>query len=180
MTSGADGGVWSRFAHDPRDPAFSGMRASDRDRAVVHEVLADAYAEGRLDRDELDERTAQVDGAKTYADLLPPIRDLTAGAVPARFTPVATPDIRRSAELYYRERLRDAFFGFLVPNLICWTIWLVAGMSFPWPVFVTIPTGLNLLRVATSRGTIVEERVQKLERRQAKALEEKTPDHEEP
>jgi hypothetical protein len=53
-------------------------------------------------------------------------------------------------------------------------------MSFPWPVFVTIPTGINLLRVATSRGTIVEERVQKLERRQAKALEEKAPDHEEP
>jgi hypothetical protein len=173
VTSGASGSVWRRFEHDPRDPAYSGMRASDRDRAVVHDVLAEAYAEGRLDRDELDERTGAVDAAKTYADLLPPIRDLTADALPSRFTPVATPDIRRSAELYYSQKVRDAFFGFLVPNLICWAIWLIAGHTFPWPIFVTIPTGINLLRVATSRGPIIEERVQKLERRQAKALEPK-------
>jgi hypothetical protein len=174
VTSGSDGNLWRRFEHDPRDPAYAGMRASDRDRAVVHDVLAEAYAEGRLDRDELDERTAAVDSAKTYADLLPPIRDLTADALAARFTPVAEPDLRRSAQLYYGNKLRDALFGFLVPNLICWMIWVVAGMTFPWPLFVTIPTGLNLLRVATSRGAIVEERIQKLQRRQAKALEEKT------
>ena len=102
VTSGADSSVWRRFEHDPRDPAYSGMRASDRDRAVVHDVLAEAYAEGRLDRDELDERVGSVDAAKTYADLLPPIRDLTADVVPATFAsaepvgPVAPPDVRRS------------------------------------------------------------------------------------
>ena len=148
------------------------MRASDRDRAVVHDVLASAYAEGRLDREELDERTAAVDAAKTYAELLPPIRDLTADAVPARFTPVATTDVRRSAEVYFAGQRRDALMGFLVPNLICWAIWYLTGHDgFIWPVFVSIPTGINLLRVLASRAEIVEKRVEKLQRRQAKALE---------
>jgi hypothetical protein len=152
------------------------MRASDRDRAVVHDVITEAYAEGRLDRDELDERTTAVDRAKTYADLLPPIRDLTFDTVPARFAPDRDADVERAARLYYGERLRDAFFGFLVPNLICWMIWFLATRdTFAWPVFVSIPTGLNLLRVATSRNAIIEARIQKLQRRQAKEVEGSRP-----
>jgi hypothetical protein len=166
------GSVWREFEHDPRDPAYAGMRASDRDRAVVFDVLATAYAEGRLDRDELDERTAAVTAAKTYADLLPPLRDLTADAVPARFSSVPSGDLERQARLYYSEKLRESFFGLLVPNLICWAIWFMSGHNaFIWPIFVLIPTGLNFLRVATSRGAIVQERVEKLQRRQAKAIE---------
>jgi hypothetical protein len=166
------GSIWREFEHDPRDPSYAGMRASDRDRAVVHDVLASAYAEGRLDRDELDERTTSVNAAKTYAELLPPIRDLTADAVPARFAPVTTSDVRRSAEVYYAGQRRDALMGFLVPNLICWAIWFMTGHDgFIWPVFVSIPTGINLLRVLASRAEIVEKRVEKLQRSQAKALE---------
>jgi hypothetical protein len=166
------GSIWREFEHDPRDPSYAGIRASDRDRAVVHDVLASAYAEGRLDRDELDERTTSVNAAKTYAELLPPIRDLTADAVPARFAPVGTSDVRRSAEVYYAGQRRDALMGFLVPNLICWAIWFMTGHDgFIWPVFVSIPTGINLLRVLASRAEIVEKRVEKLQRRQAKALE---------
>ena len=168
MTTGS---VWREFEHDPRDPQYAGMRASDRDRAVVHDVLEAAYAEGRLDREELDERTATVNAAKTYADLLPPIRDLTADASPVRSTPAPSGDLERQARLYYSEKLREAFFGFLIPNLICWAIWFMAGHGFVWPIFVLIPTGANLARVVASRGSIIEERVQKLQRRQAKALE---------
>jgi Domain of unknown function (DUF1707) len=173
VTSGTHGSPWSRFEHDPRDPAYSGMRASDRDRAVVHDVLAEAYAEGRLDREELDERTGAVDSAKTYADLLPPIRDLTADHAPARPAPVATTDLRRSAEQYYRDKLRDSFFGLLIPNLICWTIWYITGHgAFIWPIFVTIPTLINFLQVASNKRRTVESRIEKLQRREAKALEE--------
>jgi hypothetical protein len=181
VTSGSSGSVWRRFEHDPRDPRYAGMRASDRDRAVVQEVITEAYAEGRLDREELDERTAAVDGAKTYADLVPPIRDLTFDNVPARFAPAREGDVERAAELYYGERLRDAFFGFLVPNLICWAIWFMTGHPvFIWPIFVSIPTGLNLLRVATSRASIIESRIQKLQRRQAQEVEGAKPSQEGP
>jgi hypothetical protein len=189
VSSGTNGSLWRRFEHDPRDPAYSGMRASDRDRAVVHDVIAEAYAEGRLDRDELDERVSAVDSAKTYADLLPPIRDLTADVVPARFeapaapAPLAPPDVRRAAEQYYRGQLRDSFFGLLIPNLICWTIWFLTGHDgFLWPLFVTIPTVVSFLKLGSNKQRTIEARIAKLQRREARALEtspeptESTPD----
>ena len=180
MNPVSTGSIWGRFEHDPRDPRYAGMRASDRDRAVVHDLLATAYAEGRLDRDEFDERSASVAAAKTYAELTPPIRDLATDAVPSVWAPASPPDLRRKAQLYYGEKLRDALFSFLVPNLICWAIWLFAGPGWPWPLFVTIPTGLNLVRVATSRAQIVESRIEKLERRQAAALEARSDSDEGP
>jgi hypothetical protein len=176
VTMGSSGSLWSRFQHDPRDPAYAGMRASDRDRAVVHDALAEAYAEGRLDRDELDERTVQVDGAKTYADLVPPLLDLAADAQVPAVSLSSRQDLQRKAEAHYRDSLREAFMGFLIPNLICWAIWFLTGHDgFIWPIFVLIPTAGNVLRVAASKQSIIEGRIEKLERKQAKALEPPKP-----
>jgi hypothetical protein len=138
---------------------------------VVHDALAEAYAEGRLDRDELDERTGQVDAAKTYGDLVAPLIDLAADAT-VRFTPVASQDDRRSAEQYYRNKLLETFFEFLIPNLVCWAIWFMTGHDyFIWPIFVTIPTLIHLLQVGANKQSIIDGRIEKLERKQAKALE---------
>jgi hypothetical protein len=173
VTTGSDGNLWRRFEHDPRDPAYAGMRASDRDRAVVHDALASAYAEGRIDRDELDERTAQVDGAKTYGDLVPPLHDLMVDAASAPpVTASSRPELQRQALGYYQEKRSEALMGFLIPNLICWAIWFMTGHDvFVWPIFVLIPTGGNLVRVLSSKQSIVNGRIDKLERRQAKSLE---------
>lgn len=162
--------MWSRFEHDPRDPAYAAMRASDRDRAVVLDALASAYAEGRIDRDEFDERTAEVDAAKTYGALVPPLQDLAADATtPLRRAPRA--DLERQAKQYYRDKLRETFFEFLIPNLICWTIWYLTGHDyFIWPIFVTIPTLLHVLQVASSKRRLVDQRITKLERRNAGEL----------
>lgn len=176
MTTGSDGSLWRRFEHDPRDPVYAGMRASDRDRAVVHDALAEAYADGRLDRDELDERTGQVDRAKTYGALLPPISDLLADAAPGQVAPTApSAELRLTAEQHYRDKLRETFFEFLIPNLICWAIWYMTGHdNFIWPVFVTIPTLIHLLQVGANKRSIIDTRIEKLERKQAKALEPPT------
>lgn len=45
------------------------MRASDQDRAVVQTVLNDSFAEGRLTKDEWEQRTSALSGAATYAEL---------------------------------------------------------------------------------------------------------------
>ena len=176
MTTGSGDSLWRRFEHDPRDPAYAGMRASDRDRLVVHDALAAAYAEGRLDRDELDERTAQTDRAKTYADLVPPLLDLAVDAgVPAVSVESRT-ELERMAHAHYRQEVGEALMGVMVPNLICWAIWFLTGHDgFVWPVFVLIPTLGNFIRVAASKQSIIDARVQKLERRQAKALERPKP-----
>jgi Domain of unknown function (DUF1707) len=172
VTTGSSGSIWRRFEHDPRDPAYATLRAADRDRAVVHDVLVEAYGDGRIDREEFDERSAQVTAAKTYADLVPPIRDLTADALSIRVATVPTAELERQARVYYGEKVRDAFFGLLVPNLICWAIWFMTGHDgFAWPVFVLIPTLGNLLRVGGSKQSIIDGRVEKLQRKQATALE---------
>jgi hypothetical protein len=177
VTTGSSGSLWGRFEYDPRDPAYAAMRASDRDRGVVHDVLASAYAEGRLDRDELDDRTTEVDRAKTYGDLVAPLRDLTADVKAPVLRIESHGELHRMAEARYREERKDALMGVLVPNLICWAIWYMTGHdAFIWPVFVLIPTLGNFVRVAASKESIVEARVQKLERKQTKALESPKPD----
>ena len=68
--------------------AGGNLRASDADRDQVATLLSTAYAEGRLSREEHDERIDQLMAAKTFADLLPITRDLVIVGPPA---PVATP-----------------------------------------------------------------------------------------
>ena len=64
---------------EPRDvgPIAGGdLRASDRDRDLVTQVLTTAYSDGRLTKDELDDRIETVMHAKTFDDLTPVTRDL--------------------------------------------------------------------------------------------------------
>jgi hypothetical protein len=62
------------------------MRASDADRDRYAAVLQEAYAEGRLTREEYDERLDACMRAKTYGELEPLVRDL-----PAKNLPVVRP-----------------------------------------------------------------------------------------
>jgi hypothetical protein len=59
------------------------LRASDADREQVATVLSTAYAEGRLTREEHDERIDQLMAAKTFDDLIPITRDLVVVGTPA-------------------------------------------------------------------------------------------------
>src|SRR5215208_5381663 len=59
------------------------LRASDADREQVATVLSTAYAEGRLTREERDERIDQLMAAKTFDDLIPITRDLVVVGNPA-------------------------------------------------------------------------------------------------
>ncbi|HEX7210698.1 MAG TPA: DUF1707 domain-containing protein [Propionibacteriaceae bacterium] len=68
--------------------AGGNLRASDADRDQVATLLSTAYAEGRLSREEHEERIDQLMAAKTFDDLLPITRDLVIVGPPA---PVATP-----------------------------------------------------------------------------------------
>lgn len=69
------------------------LRASDRDRNAVNEVLTTAFAEGRLTKDEYDERVGQLYAARTYGELDALTADLPTAmpAVPVQ-RPLAPPD----------------------------------------------------------------------------------------
>jgi hypothetical protein len=62
--------------------AGGSLRASDADREKVATVLSTAYAEGRLSRDEHEERLDQLLAAKTFDELIPITRDLVVVGAP--------------------------------------------------------------------------------------------------
>jgi hypothetical protein len=169
MTPAAE--VWASFSHDPRLGANAALRATDGDRDVVHQVLADAYADGRLEREEFDTRTAQTAAARTLGELPPLLADLVAPTpVPSGGVPPASATVlRQRAVAKYRADRRDAFLGFLAPSFICMVIWFVLGANaFFWPGFVIAGTGINVLSMLIRRENIIEENTRRLEKKQAK------------
>lgn len=164
----AGGDIWERFTLDPRIEQHAHMRASDRDRDVVNEVLGTAYAEGRLTPEELDERTDEVARSRTLGELPALVRDLVA-STPVRAT--ARADLHTEAVRRYRMHRKQALVAWLVPTLICWVIWSVtmAG-GFPWPAIVTVATGVRLLQLLITREETIESIERRLERKERKRL----------
>ncbi|CAN5486191.1 hypothetical protein BH11ACT8_BH11ACT8_05640 [soil metagenome] len=172
------GEVWGAFEHDPRDPVHAGLRASDSDREVLVRVLSTAYADGRLDREEFDQRSETLSAARTLGELPPLVADLVPERTLVRpsdaLATLSPSQLDARAVEAWRERRRQALWGFIGPSLICWAIYLaINGLtfdSFVWPLIVSAATGLNLLRVAASREQVVREERQQLVKQQAKAL----------
>lgn len=179
--------MWSSFTRDPRLSEHAALRASDADREVVHQVLTEAYADGRLDRDEFDTRASEVASARTLGEI-PPIVE---GLVPlsdVRALSGTGSGLMTDAQLHeravaeWRSDRREALWGFLAASLICWTIWLVGSWGsdgfdpyFPWPLFVMLGTGLNVGRTQFQRDEMIASERRRLEKKQRKQLEQRRP-----
>ena len=148
--------VWSSFTYDPRDPRYAALRASDQDRSVVHQVLGEAYADGRLDREEFDERSARVDQIRALGDLRLVLDDLVAPppSTERSLAHASRSDLEVLAVQAWRAKRRDAAFSFLGTSLITTAIWFATCFGgdgfdpyFFWPVFVIVFSLLHLVRV---------------------------------
>ncbi|WP_299923358.1 DUF1707 domain-containing protein [uncultured Nocardioides sp.] len=159
--------VWNQFDHDPRVPANRSMRASDRDRAVIEAVLTDAFAEGRLTRDEYDERTDAALSSRTLGDLVPLVEDLPV-ALPPR---PGTADFHAQAVRKWEADRREALLGLIGLSALLWTIWAVTMWGeFPWPLFPMGFALMHLARIVVNKRDIVDEHARRLERKQRKEL----------
>ena len=118
------------------------IRASDVDRDVVVEALREAYTEGRLTRDEFDERMSAAYASKTWGQLREltadlPVQPVLGADVPGRQlpAPVVPPPYpsgwsRRSSRPIRPGRPRRPV-GLFVPVLI-WTLLVAHGAAvFP-------------------------------------------------
>jgi hypothetical protein len=167
---------WASFSHDPRDAQHQPMRASDVDRGIVQQALTEAYADGRLDREEFDERAEQTERSRTLGELVPIVGDLVSPTTPSTTgtgLAAATPaDLHRRALEKYTSDRREAVFGFLFATLITTVIWLLTtGVdSFPWPAFVALGTGLNVAKTVSRKRDIVASHERRLEKKRAKEL----------
>jgi hypothetical protein len=176
------GTIWERFEHDPRRPENAALRASDKDRDLVQDLLGTAYAEGRLTREELDERGDRTTASKTLGELPQLVSDLvsTTSTSAALST---TSDRHATAELKYREQRRQALGTFLVPTLICWVIWVSVmlnnpgdGFPFPWPIFVTLGTGVRWFQLVTNHQDTVASIERDLEKKERRRVEMRAED----
>jgi hypothetical protein len=161
------------------------MRASDRDRDVVLQVLGEGYADGRLDKDEYDARAASTSTAKTLGELAPIIADLVPEVPVGRdqeLLHLSPEQLRANAVRQYESSRRHAISGMVIPSVITIVIWFATSFGggwhwqFPWPLFVVLGTGINLLRVLLHKQDIIEEERLRLERKRAKALGMPRPD----
>jgi uncharacterized membrane protein len=169
---GASPVPWTQFTQDPRRPDSTALRASDRDRDVVLTVLGESYAEGRLTKEEYDERADRTVGSRTLGELVPLLVDLVP-ASPPRTPPTAVDEAAARAVRHWQVERRKAVTLFVVVSLICWAVFVPTGLlsgHFPWPLWVMLGTGINVLRVGLQREQIIADERRRLERRQRRAV----------
>ena len=87
------------------------LRASDSDRDQVSTVLSAAYAEGRLSRDEHDERLDALLAAKTFDDLVGLTRDLVEVPAPTAKPVPSGPRVDTVAASEETDRMVAVFSG---------------------------------------------------------------------
>ena len=160
---------WESFRLDPRQAGNASMRASDADRELVRAVLVDAYGDGRLTREEYDDRLNTLYDSRTLGELPSLVADLTPAdsppALPARLHPA---DLRARGARKWRRDVEESLGAFLVPSVICTVIWIAVGGGFFWPLFPMVFLGLNVLKTVVQRESAIEREVARLEKQAAK------------
>lgn len=134
---------WLRALAQGVTPGWRVQRASDEDRRRAADLLAEAYADGRLDVEGHARRLEGVVGAGTMGELADLTQDLGGGALVGRVT-----DSEVAA--YVKDRRRSAWQRWLVAGAVLSAMWVVFGIpwfvagGFPyfWPVW---PLGIAAL-----------------------------------
>ena len=162
--------IWSRLSADPREAQGATMRATDGDRDEVLSLLRDAYADGRLARQEYDERTDAVLVSRTVGSLLPVVADLVPASPPAvRASPIST-GLHAEAVKRYGRDLRDARNGWIFVSTITLAIWAATSIAnggpyFFWPAFPIIGVGIGYFSTRLNAESSMESIEDKLTQR---------------
>ncbi|GAA1918815.1 hypothetical protein GCM10009797_10680 [Nocardioides hwasunensis] len=169
--------MWSRFEHDPRTPQAARLRASDKDRDVALEVLGQAFADGRIDHQEYDERSTAVTRAKVLGDVLPHLEDLVPDEPVASLAvrgsgSLVTADMHEQAVAKWASDRREAVMGLVGISVLLWTIWAITMPGgFPWPLFPMGFAMMNLARTIVQKKDIVAAHEKRLAKRAKKAVD---------
>ncbi len=109
------------------------IRASDKERESVVDVLRDAYTDGRLTLEEFDERTSVAYASKTWADLREltadlPVEPVLGAGLPQRHLEPAAHQVAPSVPRP-RHGGRDRPLGRLLPVIFVWIMLSAAAGS---------------------------------------------------
>lgn len=125
--------VWERFTADPRRVRNADVRVGHADRDLVADLLADAYALGRLDTDEYNERLDRAMQLRTVAEIMPLVGDLAASGAP-------TPASRRQGKETAARVLLLVAGTVTGINVLIWALVSISTGSFVyfWPMWVAV------------------------------------------
>ena len=109
------------------------IRASDKERESVVDVLRDAYTDGRITLEEFDERTSAAYASKTWADLREltadlPVEPVLGADMPQRHLQSAAQQVVPSVPRP-RQGGRDRPLGRLLPVIFVWIMFSAAAGS---------------------------------------------------
>jgi len=116
------------------------LRASDADREQVIDTLKDAFAQGRLTKDELGVRTIRVLTSRTYAELAAVTAD-----IPAR--PIQCLPHPQPALVPTRKPINM--------KAVAWAAGMIITPAALWAVFLTYYGGFMVLFLAVFAGLVV-------------------------
>ena len=110
------------------------IRASDKERDSVVDVLRDAYTDGRLTLEEFEERTSAAYASRTWADLRELTSDLPVEPVLGADLPQRPPHSRPVAQVVPtvpqpRHGARNRPLGRLLPVIFAWIMIAAAAGS---------------------------------------------------
>jgi hypothetical protein len=136
------------------------MRASDRDRQQVVDLLRDGLEAGRLNMDEYVDRMGRAYQATTHGDLAALHADLPVAGARAAAPVVSAPVVSAPAAR------RCGLAGLPLALRVLWTIWLTlvsinvvvwalvcattGHLIYPWPLWVAGPYGAILFAVSAA------------------------------
>jgi hypothetical protein len=176
------------IAAQPAKPARPAMRVSDAERDAVAQVLQAAFAEGRLDDGEFDERMRAALTARTTTDLeqittdLPsgparpatPVTSVVAGPAPGRYAIAYKNSIRRGGRWRVPERFTSVVYkggGWLDLRAAELTapVTTVLAVAYKSRIDVLVPPGVRveLDGFGVSKGWSQQEELERLAPRDA-------------
>lgn len=157
--SGSQG--WAGFSADPREPDTASIRATDADRDHALDLVREAYADGRLNREEFDARSADVLEVRTLGEVIPLLRDLVVSPPLANGAGSVAVSIHTQAVREYQGDLRDARNGWIFVSTLCVGIWVATSIAsggpyFFWPIFPSLGVGLGFVLMRFNREARIE------------------------
>ena len=138
------------------------LRAGNADREKVVARLNAAFAEGRLDVAELDERVASAYAAKTLGELVPLTADLPGGQQPKAVAPARQDQPARydAPSGVVRWAPVTGALGLFLINVLIWGIISIStgNLIYFWPVWTAIPLALAVIGMVAGAGSAHDRR----------------------
>lgn len=140
--SGGQG--WAGFSADPRNPQYQQLRASDADRSNAVTMLGNAYAEGRLDNDEYNQRLDQVMSSKSLGELVPVLSDIVPVAAQA---PSPAPSGVQRGRPGFLAHFPRWWLGMAVMLNVIWlmTVLTSGHLIYYWPMWPMVGTAIPMI-----------------------------------